>query len=276
MGTGLNTPPGYADRAVALLATHTGHPFRRAGNPFSAQATLDPLVRSHGALKSTAVTLFKIANDLRWMASGPTHGLHELDLPEHEAGSSMMPGKVNPTQAEATLMACLQVIGQDTTVAMAGAEGNFELNAFRPVVISNYLRSARLLADTARCLGRFLVHDVEVVRHTATANLSHDPVASSPPWRPRSDTTELPGSRAVPGGMAAMSSKRPYVTGCRRRASTWSCRGCTGGPGVPDPRRQRLPGGTWVTGPRNRPLPGTDGPAVPLLQLADRVGIAVL
>lgn len=176
VGTGLNTPPGYADRAVALLATHTGHPFRRAIDPFSAQATVDALVRSHSALKSTAVTLFKIANDLRWMASGPSHGLHELDLPEHEAGSSMMPGKVNPTQAEATLMVCLQVIGQDTTVAMAGAEGNFELNAFRPVVISNYLRSARLLADTARCLGRFLVHDVEVVRHTATANLSRDPV----------------------------------------------------------------------------------------------------
>lgn len=162
VGTGLNAPTGFAELATAELSAITGRPFRTASNAFSAQSTLDALVRSHAALKSLAVTLYKIVNDLRWMASGPDHGLHELVLPEREAGSTMMPGKVNPTQAEATMMACLRVFGNDVTVGMAGAEGNFELNAFRPVAASAYLDSARVLADAMRCLGRFLVHDLEL------------------------------------------------------------------------------------------------------------------
>lgn len=176
VGTGLNAPSEFAELAIRHLAQITGQPFRRAQNPFSAQSTLDALVRSHAALKSVAVTLFKIANDLRWMVSGPRHGLHELVLPEHEAGSSIMPGKVNPTQAEAAMMVCLQVIGQDTVVSMAGAEGNFELNAFRPVVISNYLRSARLLADASWSLGRWFIHDLELEYRTLDRERAQDDV----------------------------------------------------------------------------------------------------
>jgi fumarate hydratase class II len=177
VGTGLNAPEGFAQRATSYLAEYTGQPFVPAANPFSAQATIDPLVRSHAALKAVAVTVYKIANDLRWMASGPRHGLGEIVVPEMEAGSSMMPGKVNPTQAEATLMACLQVIGLDTVVSMAGAEGNFELNAFRPVAASNYLTSARLLADATRCLGRFLVHDLELADRSTGSGPFLDPVS---------------------------------------------------------------------------------------------------
>lgn len=162
VGTGLNAPPGFAERATEVLARVTGRPFRTATNPFSAQSTVDALVRSHAALKATAATLFKIANDLRWLGSGPRHGIGELVIPENEAGSSIMPGKVNPTQAEATLMACLQVMGNDTVVTMAGAEGNFELNAFRPVVANNYLHSATILGNASLRLSTFLVHDVEL------------------------------------------------------------------------------------------------------------------
>jgi fumarate hydratase class II len=157
VGTGLNAPADFTQNAVQSLAELTGYPFQPADNPFAAQATMDPMVRAHSALKSAAVTLFKIANDLRWLGSGPRSGLQELSLPANEPGSSIMPGKVNPTQAEAMLMACIQVIGLDTSVAMAGAEGNFELNAFRPIVINNYLRSAGLLADASRNLERYLV-----------------------------------------------------------------------------------------------------------------------
>lgn len=175
VGTGLNAAEGYRESAVAELARLTGHAFRPALDPFSAQSTVDALVRSHAALKGVAVTLFKIANDIRWMGSGPHHGLQELIIPENEAGSSMMPGKVNPTQAEATLMACVQVIGQDAVVSMAGAEGNFELNAFRPIVISNFLRSARILADAMRCMSRFLIHDL-VLGPAIGGSTPHDSV----------------------------------------------------------------------------------------------------
>ncbi|MHB1166576.1 MAG: class II fumarate hydratase [Candidatus Nanopelagicales bacterium] len=171
VGTGLNAPVDFRTRAIEDLAASTGYPFVQARNPFAAQGTLDPMVRAHASLKSTAVTLFKIANDLRWLASGPRHGLQELRIPANEPGSTIMPGKVNPTQAEAMLMVCLQVIGQDTTVAMAGAEGNFELNAFRPIVISNYLRSASLLADSCRNLSRFLVHGAELNQRQLRINL---------------------------------------------------------------------------------------------------------
>lgn len=162
VGTGLNAPTDFRTTAIQELAASTGHPFTPAKNAFAAQGTLDPMVRAHASLKSAAVTLFKIANDLRWLASGPRSGLQELRIPANEPGSTIMPGKVNPTQAEAMLMVCLQVIGQDTTVAMAGAEGNFELNAFRPIVISNYLRSAALLADAGTNLRIFLVEGAEL------------------------------------------------------------------------------------------------------------------
>jgi fumarate hydratase class II len=158
VGTGLNAPIGFGDDVAAVLSELTGLTFTRAPNLFTAHGTLDRMVRAHAALKGVAVTLFKIANDVRWLGSGPRSGLGELVLPAKEPGSSIMPGKVNPTQAEAMLMVCMEVIGADVTVSMAGAEGNFELNAFRPIVIANHLRSARLLADTC---DRFRVHMIE-------------------------------------------------------------------------------------------------------------------
>lgn len=157
VGTGVNAPAGYSEAAVAALAETTGYPFVPAANPFAAQATLDPMVRAHASLKGAAVVLFKIANDIRWAASGPRAGLAELRIPANEPGSTIMPGKVNPTQAEAALQVCLAVIGHDTTVAMAGAEGNFELNAFRPVVIATSLRSIQLLGDACDSFREHLV-----------------------------------------------------------------------------------------------------------------------
>lgn len=171
VGTGLNTPEGFRELAVARLAESTGYDFVPAANAFAAQATLDPMVRAHAALKSAAATLFKIANDLRWLASGPRHGLQELIIPANEPGSSIMPGKVNPSQAEAMLMVCLQVMGNDTTVALAGAEGNFELNAFRPIVISNYLHSAALIADASVNLSRYLIDGAVVNERQVASNV---------------------------------------------------------------------------------------------------------
>jgi fumarate hydratase, class II len=157
VGTGLNAPAGFGEQAAAEIARMTGMPFTTAPNKFVAQATLDRMVRAHAGLKTVAVTLFKIANDLRWLGSGPRTGLGELRFPENEPGSSIMPGKVNPTQAEAMLMVAIQVIAADVAVTMGGAEGNFELNAFRPVLISNYLHSARILADMADNFRAFMV-----------------------------------------------------------------------------------------------------------------------
>lgn len=156
VGTGLNAPPGFAALAVQNLARITGRPWRPAVNAFAAQSTLDALVRVHAALTSVAVVLFKVANDLRWMASGPYSGLGEIRVRADEPGSTIMPGKVNPTQAEAMLMACLAVFGHDVIVTSAGAEGNFELNAFRPIVISTFLRTTTLLAGTAEGFTRFV------------------------------------------------------------------------------------------------------------------------
>src|SRR5262249_34017054 len=137
VGTGLNAPAGFGEQVAAELAAMTDIKFRTAPNKFTAQGTLDRMVRAHGGPKAGAVTLFKIANDLRGLGSGPRTGIHELILPANEPGSSIMPGKVNPTQAEAMLMVAIQVIASDVAVTMGGAEGNFELNAFRPVLISN-------------------------------------------------------------------------------------------------------------------------------------------
>ncbi|WP_156292247.1 class II fumarate hydratase [Serratia oryzae] len=147
VGTGLNTHPEYAVRVAKALADLTGQPFVTAPNKFEALATCDALVHSHGALKGLAASLMKIANDVRWLASGPRCGIGEIAIPENEPGSSIMPGKVNPTQCEAMTMLCAQVLGNDVAVNIGGASGNFELNVFRPLVIHNYLQSVRLLAD---------------------------------------------------------------------------------------------------------------------------------
>lgn len=147
VGTGLNTHPEYAVRVAKELASLTGQPFITAPNKFEALATCDALVHTHGALKGLAASLMKIANDVRWLASGPRCGIGELSIPENEPGSSIMPGKVNPTQCEAMTMLCCQVMGNDVAVNMGGASGNFELNVYRPMIIHNVLQSVRLLAD---------------------------------------------------------------------------------------------------------------------------------
>ncbi len=164
VGTGLNAPPGFAAQSAEVIAQLTGRPFVTAPNKFAAQGSLDVLVRVSAALRGVATALFKFANDLRWLGSGPRAGLHELILPANEPGSSIMPGKVNPTQAEAMLMVCVQVLGADTAVAVAGNEGNFELNAFRPVVISNVLHSVRILGDAVEHFREFLVEGVRLDR----------------------------------------------------------------------------------------------------------------
>ena len=147
VGTGLNTHPEYARRVADELAAITQAPFVTAPNKFEALATCDALVHAHGALKGLAASLMKIANDVRWLASGPRCGIGEIAIPENEPGSSIMPGKVNPTQCEALTMLCCQVMGNDVAINIGGASGNFELNVFRPMVIHNFLQSVRLLAD---------------------------------------------------------------------------------------------------------------------------------
>ena len=147
VGTGLNAPYGYAEQAAGELARLTGLPLVTAPNKFEALASMDALVHAHGALKTLAASLTKIANDVRWLASGPRSGIGELRIPENEPGSSIMPGKVNPTQSEALTMLAAQVFGNDVAINLGGASGNFELNVFRPMVAHNFLQSVRLLAD---------------------------------------------------------------------------------------------------------------------------------
>ena len=150
VGTGLNAPRGYAERVAQEIAQLTGLAFVTAPNKFEALAANDALVQAHGALKGLAAVMFKIANDVRWLASGPRSGIGELTLPENEPGSSIMPGKVNPTQSEAMTMLCAQVMGNDVAISLGGASGNFELNVFKPLIIHNLLQSCRLLADGMR------------------------------------------------------------------------------------------------------------------------------
>ena len=150
VGTGLNAPPGFGERVAQVLADRSGRPFRSAPNKFAALAGHDALVSAHGALKTLATALMKIANDVRWLASGPRSGLGELSIPENEPGSSIMPGKVNPTQCEAMTMLCCQVFGNDVALTLGAASGNFELNVFKPLIIHNFLSSVRLLADGMR------------------------------------------------------------------------------------------------------------------------------
>ena len=164
MGTGLNTHAEFGARVAAGVATATGLPFTTARNRFAALAGHEPLVAAHGALKTLAVALTKIANDIRWLASGPRSGLGEISLPENEPGSSIMPGKVNPTQAEALTMLCAQVLGNDVAIGIGAASGNFELNVYKPLLIHNFLQSTRLLADGCRSFEEHCVRGIEVNR----------------------------------------------------------------------------------------------------------------
>lgn len=164
VGTGLNTHPQFAEKAAAHIAALTGLPFVSAPNKFAALAAHEPLVMAHSVLKTLACALMKIANDVRWLGSGPRCGIGELILPENEPGSSIMPGKVNPTQCEAMTMVCAQVIGNDTSVAVADSQGNFELNVFKPVIIFNVLHSLNLLSDTCRSFQEFCVEGLQANR----------------------------------------------------------------------------------------------------------------
>jgi fumarate hydratase class II len=164
VGTGLNAPPEFAELAARKIAELTGQPFTSHPNKFAALSAHDELVMGSGALKTLAVSLMKIANDIRWLGSGPRCGLGELTLPENEPGSSIMPGKVNPTQCEALTMVCVQVMGNDAAIGIAGSQGNFELNVFKPVMIFNFLNSVRLLADACRSFNVYCVAGLEVNR----------------------------------------------------------------------------------------------------------------
>ncbi|MES2977100.1 MAG: class II fumarate hydratase [Pseudomonadota bacterium] len=172
VGTGLNAPPGYAEQVAAELARLTGLPFVTAPNKFEALASADALVHAHGALKTLAASLMKIANDIRWLASGPRSGIGELSIPENEPGSSIMPGKVNPTQSEALTMLCCQVFGNDVAINLGGASGNFELNVFRPMIAHNFLQSARLLADGMRSFNAHCAVGIEPNRERIAALVS--------------------------------------------------------------------------------------------------------
>jgi len=175
VGTGINTPPGFAARVIEELSTLTGQPFTEARNHFEAQGTRDSLVELSGVLRTIAVGLTKICNDLRWMSSGPTTGLAEIHLPDLQPGSSIMPGKVNPVLPEATLMVCAQVIGNDATVATAGASGSFELNVMMPVMARALLESTRILAASTRLLATRCVDGI-----TADADRMRRYAESSP------------------------------------------------------------------------------------------------
>jgi fumarate hydratase class II len=161
VGTGLNSPEGFGERVAERIAELTGLPFTSAPNKFAALASHDGMVFAHGALKALATALMKIANDIRWLGSGPRSGLGELELPENEPGSSIMPGKVNPTQSEAMTMVCVQVLGNDVAVGVAGSQGNFELNVFKPVMVRNFLHSVAILADSCRSFREFCVEGIK-------------------------------------------------------------------------------------------------------------------
>jgi fumarate hydratase class II len=161
VGTGLNAHPEFAPRIAAELGSRTGLSFKTAPNKFAALAGHDALVASHGALKTLATALMKIANDVRWMASGPRSGLGEITIPENEPGSSIMPGKVNPTQCEALTMLCCQVFGNDVALSVGASQGNFELNVFKPMIAHNFLQSARLLADGMRSFDEHCARGIE-------------------------------------------------------------------------------------------------------------------
>ena len=161
VGTGLNAPADFGTKVAAEIAKLTGLPFITAPNKFEALAAHDALVNAHGAIRTLAAALMKIANDIRWLASGPRSGLAELRIPENEPGSSIMPGKVNPTQSEALTMVCAQVFGNDVAITIGGASGNFELNVYKPLIIANFLRSVRLLADASESFEEHCARGIE-------------------------------------------------------------------------------------------------------------------
>lgn len=163
VGTGLNTHPDFGDRVAAELSRSSNLPFVSAANKFAALAAHDGLVAMHGALKTLAVALMKISNDIRWLASGPRSGLGEIAIPENEPGSSIMPGKVNPTQCESLTMVCWQVLANDVAIGMGGASGNFELNTYKPLIAHNFLQSVRLLADGMRSFDAHCIRGVEAL-----------------------------------------------------------------------------------------------------------------
>ena len=175
VGTGLNAPADFGHKVAAEIAKLTGIPFVTAPNKFEALAAHDALVAAHGAVRTLAAALMKIANDVRWLASGPRAGLGEIRIPENEPGSSIMPGKVNPTQSEALTMVCAQVFGNDVAVTVGGASGNFELNVYKPLIISNYLRSVHLLADACESFdehcARGIEPDLERIREHVSRSL---------------------------------------------------------------------------------------------------------
>lgn len=173
VGTGLNTHPEFAVKVAAIISEITGKPFVTARNKFEALATHDALVEAHGVLKTLACSLMKIANDIRWLGSGPRCGIGELHLPENEPGSSIMPGKVNPTQPEAMTMVCAQVFGNDVTVNIGGASGNFELNVFKPVIIFNVLQSIRLLGDACDSFAENCILGLEANQDNIQKHLDH-------------------------------------------------------------------------------------------------------
>jgi fumarate hydratase class II len=173
VGTGLNTHPEFGQRVAAELARTTRLPFASAPNKFAALAAHDGLVAVHGTLKMLAVALMKIANDVRWLASGPRSGLGEIRIPENEPGSSIMPGKVNPTQCEALTMVCCQVMGNDVTIGMGGASGNFELNVYKPLIAHNLLQSIRLLADGMASFDEHCVRGITANRKRIQELLTH-------------------------------------------------------------------------------------------------------
>jgi len=171
VGTGINTFEGYGEAAAQEIAKITGLPFRTADNKFEAMGGQDSIVELSGALKTIAGSLFKIANDIRWLASGPRSGIGEILIPANEPGSSIMPGKVNPTQCEAMTMVCTQMMGNDTTIAMAGASGNFELNVYRPVIAYNIIQSIRLLSDASSSFREHCVDGIEANEERIHSNL---------------------------------------------------------------------------------------------------------
>ena len=171
VGTGLNAHPDFGQRTAEKLSALTGHNFITAPNKFEALASHDALVHAHGSMKTIAVSLMKIANDIRWLASGPRCGIGEITIPENEPGSSIMPGKVNPTQAEAVTMLAAQVLGNDVAINVGGALGNFELNVFKPLIIHNFLQSARLIADGSRSFREHCVLGIEPNSERISENL---------------------------------------------------------------------------------------------------------
>lgn len=173
VGTGLNTPKGYANRVAEHIASFTGHPFVSAENKFEALSAHDAMVEASGALKRAAVSLMNIGNNIRLLASGPRCGIGEINIPANEPGSSIMPGKVNPTQAEALTMACAQVIGNDAGVAVAGSHGHFQLNVFKPMMVFNVLMSARLIGDSCESFNDNLAVGIEPNQKRITANLNN-------------------------------------------------------------------------------------------------------